>query len=163
MLFSSHQLADVEQIADHIAIVDRGRVVVDGALDDLRAAYRRIQLVFDGAEVQALSADTLVRRGCIQVMEGRRCFGHLSVEDNLLAGAYTRRDGSAAVRRDLDMVSKQPADLMRFLRPDIIAIFEDIRLAGRELAKAVLGRIDGVAPEELQSIFMPDGRLVFQN
>ena len=49
MLFSSHQLADVEQIADHIAIVDRGRVVVDGALDDLRAAYRRIQLVFDGA------------------------------------------------------------------------------------------------------------------
>jgi ABC-2 type transport system ATP-binding protein len=48
VLFSSHQLADVEQIADHIAIVDRGRVVVDGALDDLRAAYRRIQLVFDG-------------------------------------------------------------------------------------------------------------------
>ena len=37
VLFSSHQLADVDQIADHIAIVDRGRVVVDGALDDLRA------------------------------------------------------------------------------------------------------------------------------
>ena len=66
------------------------------------------------------------------------------------------------IGRDLDMVSKQPADLMRFLRPDIIAIFEDIRLAGRELARAVLGRIDGVAPEELQSIFKPDGRLVFQ-
>ena len=49
VLFSSHQLADVEQIADRIAIVDRGRVVVDGALDDLRAAYRRIQLVFDGS------------------------------------------------------------------------------------------------------------------
>jgi len=49
VLFSSHQLADVEQIADHIAIVDRGRIVVDGALDDLRAAYRRIQLVFDNA------------------------------------------------------------------------------------------------------------------
>jgi ABC-2 type transport system ATP-binding protein len=45
VLFSSHQLADVEQIADHIAIVDRGRVVVDGALDDLRAEYRRIQVV----------------------------------------------------------------------------------------------------------------------
>ena len=38
VLFSSHQLADVEQIADHIAIVDRGRVVIDGALDDVRAA-----------------------------------------------------------------------------------------------------------------------------
>jgi ABC-2 type transport system ATP-binding protein len=48
VLFSSHQLADVEQIADQIVIVDRGRVVVDGALDELRAAYRRIQLVFDG-------------------------------------------------------------------------------------------------------------------
>jgi ABC-2 type transport system ATP-binding protein len=47
VLFSSHQLADVNQIADHIAIVDRGRVVVDGALDDVRARYKRIQLVFD--------------------------------------------------------------------------------------------------------------------
>jgi ABC-2 type transport system ATP-binding protein len=48
VLFSSHQLADVEQIADHVAIVDRGRVVVQGELDDLRARYCRVQLVFDG-------------------------------------------------------------------------------------------------------------------
>jgi ABC-2 type transport system ATP-binding protein len=48
VLFSSHQLADVDQIADHVAIVDRGRVVVEGALDDVRARYKRIQLVFDG-------------------------------------------------------------------------------------------------------------------
>jgi ABC-2 type transport system ATP-binding protein len=53
VLFSSHQLADVEQIADHVAIIDGGRVVVDGALDDLRAAYRRIQLVFEGAAPDA--------------------------------------------------------------------------------------------------------------
>ena len=53
VLFSSHQLADVEQIADRIAIVDHGRVVVDGALDELRAAYRRVQLVFDGAAPDA--------------------------------------------------------------------------------------------------------------
>jgi ABC-2 type transport system ATP-binding protein len=53
VLFSSHQLAHVDQIADHIAIVERGRVVVDGALDDVRAAYRRIQLVFDGAAPEA--------------------------------------------------------------------------------------------------------------
>ena len=59
---------------------------------------------FDGAQVQALSPDALVRRGCIQVMEGRHCFGHLSVEDNLLSGAYTRRDGRAAIQRDLDLV-----------------------------------------------------------
>jgi ABC-2 type transport system ATP-binding protein len=48
VLFSSHQLADVEQIADHVAIVDRGRIVVDGLLDEVRARYKRIQLVFDG-------------------------------------------------------------------------------------------------------------------
>jgi ABC-2 type transport system ATP-binding protein len=53
VFFSSHQIAEVEQIADRLAIVDRGRVVVSGGLDDLRASYRRIQLVFDGAAPQA--------------------------------------------------------------------------------------------------------------
>jgi len=48
VFFSSHQLADVEQIADHVAIIDRGRIAVAGVLDDLRQNYRRIQLVFDG-------------------------------------------------------------------------------------------------------------------
>jgi ABC-2 type transport system ATP-binding protein len=48
VFFSSHQLADVDQVADHVAIIDRGRVVVAGGLDDLRQQYRRIQLVFDG-------------------------------------------------------------------------------------------------------------------
>jgi len=47
VFFSSHQLAEVDQIADRIAIVDRGRSVLAGALDDVRAAYRRIELVFD--------------------------------------------------------------------------------------------------------------------
>jgi ABC-2 type transport system ATP-binding protein len=48
VFFSSHQLADIDQVADHVAIIDRGRVVVAGGLDDLRQQYRRIQLVFDG-------------------------------------------------------------------------------------------------------------------
>ena len=48
VFFSSHQLADVDQIADHIAIIDQGRTVVAGALEELRAQYRRIQLVFNG-------------------------------------------------------------------------------------------------------------------
>jgi len=47
VFFSSHQLAEVEQIADHVAIIDRGQTVVAGALDDVRAQYQRIQLVFD--------------------------------------------------------------------------------------------------------------------
>ena len=45
-----------------------------------------------------------MRRGCIQVMEGRHCFGHLTVEENLLTGAFTRRDGRAAIAADLEMV-----------------------------------------------------------
>jgi branched-chain amino acid transport system ATP-binding protein len=61
-------------------------------------------ILFDGAEVQALSPNELVRRGCIQVMEGRHCFAHLTVQENLLTGAFTRRDGSAAIRRDLELV-----------------------------------------------------------
>jgi LacI family transcriptional regulator len=63
--------------------------------------------------------------------------------------------------RELDLVSKQPADLLRYMQPDILTVNEDIRLAGRELAKAVIGRIEGMPPERLQSISMPDGRLVY--
>jgi ABC-2 type transport system ATP-binding protein len=48
VFFSSHQIAEVEQIADRVAIIDRGRAVVSGALDDLKEKFRRIQLVFDG-------------------------------------------------------------------------------------------------------------------
>ncbi len=59
---------------------------------------------FDGDEVQDLSPNELVRRGCIQVMEGRHCFAHLTIEENLLTGAFTRRDGKAAIRRDIDLV-----------------------------------------------------------
>ena len=61
-------------------------------------------IVFDGAQVHRLSPNDLVQRGCIQVMEGRRCFAHLTIEENLLTGAFTRRDGKAAVARDLELV-----------------------------------------------------------
>jgi branched-chain amino acid transport system ATP-binding protein len=57
-----------------------------------------------GHNVAALSPTELVRRGVVQVMEGRHCFEHLTVEENLLTGAYTRSDGKAAMLRDLDMV-----------------------------------------------------------
>ena len=48
VFFSSHQIAEVEQIADRVVIIDRGQAVVDGALDDLRERYRRVHCVFDG-------------------------------------------------------------------------------------------------------------------
>jgi branched-chain amino acid transport system ATP-binding protein len=69
-----------------------------------RGEVTKGSIVFEGAEVQALSPNELVRRGCIQVMEGRHCFAHLTVEENLLTGAFTRRDGKAAIQRDLDLV-----------------------------------------------------------
>ena len=57
-----------------------------------------------GERVDRLSAHDLVKRGVVQVMEGRHCFEHLTVEENLLTGAYTRKDGAAAVRDDLEKV-----------------------------------------------------------
>jgi branched-chain amino acid transport system ATP-binding protein len=69
-----------------------------------RGEVTKGSIVFEGAEVQALSPNELVRRGCIQVMEGRHCFGHLTVEENLLTGAFTRKDGKAAIARDLELV-----------------------------------------------------------
>ena len=45
MFFSSHQLAEVEQIADHVCIIDRGAAVVTGSLDDLKAQYQRLRIV----------------------------------------------------------------------------------------------------------------------
>ena len=59
---------------------------------------------FKGESTQGMSANQLVKRGVIQVMEGRRCFEHLTVEENLLTGAFTRSDGVSAIRRDLDLV-----------------------------------------------------------
>jgi len=59
---------------------------------------------YRGAAVAGLSPADLVRRGVIQVMEGRHCFGHLTVEENLLTGAYTRKIGRAELNQNLDLV-----------------------------------------------------------
>ena len=60
-----------------------------------------------------------------------------------------------ALGRDLDMVSKQSVPILNWIRPEIITAQEDVRQAGREMAKAVIARIDGVEPELLQSISQP--------
>jgi branched-chain amino acid transport system ATP-binding protein len=57
-----------------------------------------------GQRVDNMTPNELVKRGVIQVMEGRHCFEHLTVEENLLTGAYTRRDGRAAVAESLEKV-----------------------------------------------------------
>ena len=77
---------------------------ISNLLHSERGEVTKGSIVFEGAEVHSLSPNELVRRGCIQVMEGRHCFGHLTVDENLLTGAFTRRDGRAAVQRDIDLV-----------------------------------------------------------
>jgi branched-chain amino acid transport system ATP-binding protein len=59
---------------------------------------------FRGERVDRLSPSELVKRGVVQVMEGRHCFGHLTVEDNLLTGAYTRRASRGEIRDELERV-----------------------------------------------------------
>jgi branched-chain amino acid transport system ATP-binding protein len=68
-----------------------------------RGGVTKGAIEFKGERVDGMTPSDLVRRGCIQVMEGRRCFGHLTVEENLLTGAYTRSAG-AAVKDDLEIV-----------------------------------------------------------
>ena len=59
---------------------------------------------FKGERVDHLTPNDLVKRGCIQVMEGRHCFGHLTIEENLLTGAFTRRDGRSGTAAALEKV-----------------------------------------------------------
>ena len=59
---------------------------------------------FNGEDITGLSSDRIVGKGLIHVPEGRRLFPTLSVRDNLMLGAYARRDSAAEVARDLDFV-----------------------------------------------------------
>jgi ABC-2 type transport system ATP-binding protein len=62
IFFSSHQIPEIDQIADRVIVIDRGRAVVAGALDDLREHYRRVNLVFDGdAPAVSLRSPGVVR------------------------------------------------------------------------------------------------------
>ena len=60
-------------------------------------------IVFMDEEIHEMDAEDIVRKGIFQVMEGRRVFEHLTTEENLIAGGYTRPEGGH-IRSDLDMV-----------------------------------------------------------
>ncbi|MEZ5776740.1 MAG: ABC transporter ATP-binding protein [Paracoccaceae bacterium] len=77
---------------------------VSNLLHSERGEVTKGSILYRGVPVQNQSPSDLVKKGVIQVMEGRHCFEHLTVEENLLTGAYTRTDGAAAVAGDLDMV-----------------------------------------------------------
>jgi len=121
-------VANIEVIYDHVILVLKGvslhvpeggivallgangagKTTTLKAISNLLRAERgdvtKGSITFNGEAVHAMSPNALVTRGCVQVMEGRHCFGHLTVEENLLTGAYTRRDGWRAIRQDLDKV-----------------------------------------------------------
>ena len=77
---------------------------VSNLLHAERGEVTKGSIEFKGERVDALDPAALVKRGCIQVMEGRHCFGHLTIEENLMTGAFTRRDGNAAIKADLERV-----------------------------------------------------------
>jgi branched-chain amino acid transport system ATP-binding protein len=77
---------------------------ISNLLKSERGEVTKGSILYRGERVQDLDAAALVKKGVIQVMEGRHCFAHLTVEENLLTGAYTRKDGRGAVEADLEKV-----------------------------------------------------------
>jgi branched-chain amino acid transport system ATP-binding protein len=121
-------VSNIEVVYDHVILVlkgvslqvrERGIVALLGAngagktttlkaISNLLRAERgevtKGTIMLAGRSITALSPSDLVKLGVVQVMEGRHCFEHLTVEENLLTGAYTRADGKAAIQHDLEMV-----------------------------------------------------------
>ncbi|MFZ2986491.1 ABC transporter ATP-binding protein [Ideonella sp.] len=85
-----------------------GKTTTLRAVSNLLAGERgdvtKGSIALRGERIERLSPSDMVNRGVVQVMEGRHCFAHLTIEENLLTGAYTRRDGKAAVARTLEKV-----------------------------------------------------------
>ena len=122
------QVNNIEVIYDHVILVlkgvslsvPKGGIVallgangagktttlrsISNLLKAERGEVTKGSIVFNGERTDQLTPNDLVKRGCIQVMEGRHCFGHLTIEENLLTGAFTRRDGRSAVNRSLERV-----------------------------------------------------------
>jgi len=148
-----------------------GKTTTLKAISNLLRAERgdvaRGQILYQGERVDRLSPNDLVRRGIIQVMEGRRCFEHLTVEENLMTGAYTRRDSKAAIRDDLDLVYGYFPNLKerRTLQAGYISGGEQQMLAiGRSLmSKPRMILLDepsmGLAPQLVEQIFETVQRL----
>jgi branched-chain amino acid transport system ATP-binding protein len=77
---------------------------VSNLLHGERGEVTKGYIEYKGERIERLTAYELVKRGVVQVMEGRRCFAHLTVEENLLAGAYTHGASRGDASADLDKV-----------------------------------------------------------
>ena len=119
---------NIEVIYDHVILVLRGvsfevpqgKIVallgangagksttlksVSTLLASERGEVTKGSIEFRGQRTEALAPGEMVEMGMVQVMEGRHCFGHLSVEDNLITGAYARPINRAQVRDELEKI-----------------------------------------------------------
>jgi len=77
---------------------------VSNLLEGERGEVTKGSIELRGERIEKLSTAGMVDRGVVQVMEGRHCFAHLTIEENLMTGAYTRKDGRGAVAATLDKV-----------------------------------------------------------
>jgi len=77
---------------------------ISSLLRSERGDVTKGSIEYRGQRIEQLNPSDVVKLGVIQVMEGRHCFPHLTVEENLMTGAYTRADGRAAIERELERV-----------------------------------------------------------
>jgi branched-chain amino acid transport system ATP-binding protein len=77
---------------------------ISNLLRSERGEVTKGSIEFRGERIEGLTPNELVKKGVIQVMEGRHCFEHLTIEENLLTGAYTRGGKRAEIDRDLELV-----------------------------------------------------------
>jgi len=77
---------------------------ISNLLHSERGEVTKGSINYRGKAVHSMDPERLVKMGVTQVMEGRHCFEHLTIEENLLTGSYTRKDGRAAISRDLEKV-----------------------------------------------------------
>ena len=77
---------------------------ISNLLHSERGEVTKGYITYRNEKIEKLNPSDLVRSGVIQVMEGRHCFEHLTVEENLLTGAYTRKENKKKILEDLEMV-----------------------------------------------------------
>ena len=77
---------------------------ISNLLHSERGEVTKGSITYRNEKIEKLNPSDLVKSGVIQVMEGRHCFEHLTVEENLLTGAYTRKESKKKILEDLDMV-----------------------------------------------------------
>ncbi len=119
---------NIEVIYDHVILVLKGvsldvpdgRIVallgangagksttlkaISNLLHAERGEVTKGSIIFDDERIDQLNPSLVVKRGIVQVMEGRHCFAHLTVEENLLTGAFTRGNARASIAEDLEKV-----------------------------------------------------------